>query len=379
MRYTVLPLTHEYARRELARKREWAERARARLVDYYRGVALALDDPAHYNEAVVKAPNLIGVMRRLADAGEVNRLAELLSASQEFLYAQSYWDALLKFATHIRDAIGQARAPDVPRMLIALLQSPVDIYRRRGEMQSHGAPWVSVIQALSYGLRDQFVEAEIDLARRRLLCNDGTLGATTHLARAAHLPPDEVGRYLKLEDPDFVEDVKAAIRVYESVERADKVFQAHVTLGNFYRVSGSHYGYQQNDADRMRADFNRALRCYDQALAVLDGEKRRSAVWRETRSAVVRASQAMVAGRMGRFDEACDGLAEARVALVDIVDRVEADVARAYYEYQRGARDRALALRTAADAAKVKLGLRGVPLCLEDALWDEAVGSVSAH
>lgn len=361
-RYMMLPVIRDYAARELRRQSAWEPQLRARWVSYYHQAASLLADPAQYARAQPEAANLIAVMRWLASHEQLGELAWFFRASQEFLYAQdaqNRWDELLGFATALLALMEQHKPhPSDAEMLIALLQAPIDIYRRQGQLERQGLSWLSRVAALAQPLHESLLDAELDLARRRLLCHDGSLDTTMQFYALPHIAKDEINRYLKLEDPNFVEDVDAALRTFRRAGRADRAFQAHATLGNYYRV---------------RSSFKRAAECYDKALAVLEDERPRSAAWCETRAAVVRASQALIAGRQGRFDEACEMLGAVRVALVDAVDRVEADIARAYYEYRRGNRDKAFERRTDAIGGKAKLGLRDVLLCLEDRLWREEV------
>jgi tetratricopeptide (TPR) repeat protein len=363
-RYMVLPITREYAEGELRRQPTWEREARGRWVAHYRGVAARLDDPARYPRTQAETANLMAVLRWLSENERLEELSHFFTATQEFLYAQSRWDELLDVAKHLLEYVerGKSQARSV-ETLIALMQTPVDIYRRRDQFTMEGLAWLGRVARLAGQSSDRLLHAELSLARRRLLCNDGSLAATAQFYALPHLDSDEIAHYLNMEDPDFTDDMKSALRDFERAGRADKLFQAHATLGNFYRL---------------RQDYDRAVRYYDHALAVLQQQRPRTPAWREARAAVVRASQGLIAGRRGDRAKASEILGRERIALIDEVDVAEVVVARAYYEHCQGHRDKAFALYTDGLSMKTRLGLQHVALCLEDRLWSERVGEAGA-
>jgi tetratricopeptide (TPR) repeat protein len=152
--------------------------------------------------------------------------------------------------------------------------------------------------------------------------------------------------------------------VFRSRGLGDKVAQAHETLGNYYRA---------------RKMWPHAQRCYDQALAAVDTASALPPGWRAARGAVLRANRALIIGRRGDHEAACETLGRELSTLPDRVDQAEALTAWAYYEFLRGGREQAAALRQRADELKRWLQVEDLDLCWEDQQWRESMGGMGGR
>jgi len=364
-RYTLLPLANSILAAERDRHPDWERAARGRWIAVYEELAYHADDPAVHARLQAERPNLLRALAWLRERVERGRgrgaalhLATLFPLLQRFLFDQGCWDELLLAANALLAYLESTseRNAGSSEILVAVLQSSLDIYSRRAEF-ADGERLLKRVGLLFPTPRPELLQAEMLLAEARLKFNDGTMMVTEKLRATSHgLSLEEARRAQARLVAEAIDHVTRALPIYRAYRKTDKVIQALTTLGNCLRAAGR---------------FQDAETYYLQALHELDRELERERFKVDQRAAVLRANLALVKGRQGNYLDACKDLRDIVGQLVEPTDRIEAYAALALYEYLRGNAREAQPWRTRADTLKDALGQGEISLCREDEQWQQ--------
>lgn len=381
--YRMLPIIHDYVEQRISSHGEWEKGARRRWLSFYEHLAARLDQPATYEAHRFEAAYVDRAMRWLVqqepDPESMSRLAALYTRTQEFLFAEGRWPALEVAGDLL--AHRAATGALTPETTLALLQARIDIFCRRGDVDG-GRRWLEPIEATIERMHDPLARAELMLARARLLCNDGSLTVTLLIP-----PPMQRRQYLLrqylLQLVDEAEPgLLDALATFKRVQRPDKVAQVYLTHGHLLRARAilrdtgdppAHDALTRAQAE----DYRLVKRDYEHALSLLQSDRARGNGRAQAMQDIVRASLALVAGRLGDHQTAYRELRAVVRDLVEQSDRAEVYAAMAYYAYWTGRRDEASEARAKANHLKERLLLdTDRDLCYEELLWKKEIGAL---
>lgn len=353
------------ARAETRACLEWEEPARERWVAFYQarvhdltGTPTYGGTPGHPAAEGGRARNMLentlGVMQWLRDHERVSELAWFFQRTQEWLRAESLWEPLLFYADQFSAWAEESYDAEIARLP---LQTAMDICARTALIQQ-GEIWLKRARNVAADTHDAFLDGEVALAHARLYFSGPTFGTNAEVVRV------RVDKSF-----DFVRAITRAIATFRASQQPVKTIQALQVFGHYYRAQAT------------ASDLKEAEHYYGEALALLNAtevEIPDRASWR----LILQGNAAIVAGRQGRYGEACQGLGQILTQLsdrqssarfphlADKADLAELHAALAYYRFQSNECEQADRHRVALYALKETLCLTGQQICREDELWD---------
>lgn len=312
-RFTMLPLTRDYAAAETLIESVWVHEARNRWVEWYKGFATKAEEPDNYSELRTEVSNLLEVMGWLASLNRLSDVCWLFLFMQEFFFAEGHWEPLLHFAeliTSWAESINDAKS------LATVIGRTLSILRERGGLDECEA-WLNHLDEIAPRTADDCLQATLWHERGRLLSRKGQ-----------HIEGAQL--------------VSKALDVFERQGSVEEALHAINTLGNIHL--------------RQRS-FEDATFFYQKALQHLNDHEQaihQAPRWRS----IICGNMGIVAGRQGRYAEACSILYDIQQDLTQQTDFVELHTILALYEFRLGHEERAWAHRIQANRIIEQLGLR---------------------
>jgi tetratricopeptide (TPR) repeat protein len=324
-RYSLESLTKVKARAELAAHQEFEREARERWIEWYKKLAEQVEVAVDYSNIQMETNNMISVIGWLIDQGRMADVNWFFQRIRHFLYAIGSWRLLVRLSEQVAT---WAETIDDPEMLAIALDSLTNVFRRK-EDRTRGEEWLERIQISATRLKNELLQAQVWLNQVAILY---------HLPTASQKEIDIVTQ---------------ALEVFRRYSKTVKVAEALNTLGNLHLK---------------QRRFEEATHYYQEGLRVLDEEQCKAPEafhWR----AAIRGNLGLVAGRQGRYQEACDILNEVLKEFTEKTDIAEAHAALALYEHYLNHTEQAHSHRQQADRIVKQLNLT-LPLCPEDTEWN---------
>jgi hypothetical protein len=335
IRYTIHPLTRVFASSKLSDMPARAQELSERYLTWHMKQAARSKDLNNYPDLRPEINNLLGAMEWLAAQARLAELGTFLCAVEGFLYAEGYWEPLLRFTEQVAQFAEATQAIDLYTTLVPI---PASIYQERLALDA-GERWLKRVEATAAYLRSEELWAEIWLSRARLY--EGKINKAYFV--------------IDLEEfTSMVELLKQALAIYRQKARHEKVITSINTLGNLHNVL---------------CEFEQAEKLYQEGLSVLEqfgAQIPTVSYWH----GVLMGNIGLIAGRQKRYLEACQILEEVREQLVEQTDLAEVGCALAFYKAQLGKYSEAKRYRLQADELIQKLAL-GTPVCQEDNEWQK--------
>jgi len=322
-RFSLEPLTKIRAQFDLNTNPGFEHNARGRWITWYQALAVQAGDPVNYSTLQLEADNLLGVTMWLIEQNQIADAAWFFRQTRHFFFGEGHWQSLLDLSEKVAS---WAEIEGDPETLAAALRTFVRVARERRTFKQ-GEDWLDRVQIAAIRLGDDLLQAEIELARGRLLYSKG----------------------------GFSEGVEAATKslgIFRKHGKPERMISALIALGNLY-LGERH--------------FERAAYFYQQGLETLKecADEIPEATWWRV---VLQRHLGLVAGRQGRYTEARDILYETLKYLTWQTSRAEVYAALALCEFHLGNIEQAHLLRRRVDRIIDRLGLAR-PICEEDADW----------
>lgn len=272
-------------------------------------------------------------MEWLTEQGQLADVGWFFCRFEDFLFATGYWEPLLRSAERVAT---WAESVGNPETLVAISRFLISVFRRRGTFVE-AETWLERAQVTATRLGNEILQAEVWLAQGRLI---------QELLLQKHSP----------------QNLEAFSRGVEVVTRSLDIFYRHGNIEKSVRglnTLGNLYLGQRH--------FEEAMRFYQEGLQLIEKFKHKLSDVLEW-EAILRGNLGLVAGRQGRYAEACEILYDILNYLTDQTDFAEVHAALAFYEFRLGNSEQAHLLRRRADRIIEKLNLAR-PICEEDAEW----------
>jgi tetratricopeptide (TPR) repeat protein len=326
-RYSTHPLTRAFAEGKSLESSKWVIEARDRWVGWYKTFESEATEP-NFQKLHYELSNYLNVMEWLSKNDDITNLSIIFCRVQHIMFAEGHWSSLLQYANQLSN---WAKLTNNADLLRDIVQSPISVYRRLGTF-SRGELWLKQAQDICNQLGNELLQAEIWLARGRLLLEQ------------------------LFQNPDLlnegVEFLLKALEIFQRCSVAEKTIQILNTIGNFYLRS------------RM---LEEASKFYHQGLSFLE-EFSEEIPTRARWSVYLRGNLGLVAGGKGNFVEACTVLEGILDKLTEYTDKAEVYTALALYELHQGNEEQAWAWREKAEQIFTRLGMTR-PVSVEDIEW----------
>ncbi len=333
MRFSLEPLTKLKAQAELSIRPEFESEIRERWIEWYRLFISRIEDTDHYNHHRVEASNLKSVIDWLIKQKRMEDASWFFRRTRDFFLALGRWGVLARQAEHI---LTWAETIEDTALLADILKPLTDIFLWQADF-AYGKSLHERIRHAAQRLRDELLLAEVRLNEVKILCR--------------HSPSSQ---------QEEIEIATQILEVFRSYNKTEQVVDTLNTLGNLHLKL---------------KNFAEATHFYQEGLELLGATTEDEDHEIRHLRAALQGNLAHVAGRQGRFADACRTL---RGILKEFTDPylAEAYVTLALYEYELGHVQLAQQFRQKADGYIKQFNMTR-PICPEDEEWSRSFSVLS--